>query len=246
MLPARPSSDRASVRAAPAPGLRTSAFTLVELLVSIAVIAILSTLAIGAVRGAKERANIARARTELAALVTALEEFKRLYGDYPQLGEFAQAPATPTGASAALPTGTGPGTQFAQSKLFNCLTGVFGAKSFTNSDRLNGPNLLDVGKFTLNPTTLPNTFLTPVSNAPNPPFKQEQNACLLDPWGRRYCYYYKNARTPNAWQATGYVLYSAGPKVAANGTQTAPITVNTGLLLATQTAEMADNIYANQ
>jgi hypothetical protein len=84
-----------------------------------------------------------------------------------------------------------------------------------------------------------------VSNAPNPPSKQEQNVCLLDPWGRRYLYYYKNARSPNQWQATGYVLYSAGRVVAANGTQTPPITVTTGLLLATQTAEMADNISAN-
>ena len=58
-------------------------FTLLELLTAIAVIAILTTIAIGSVRGAKERANIARARGELAALVTALEDFKRMYGDYP-------------------------------------------------------------------------------------------------------------------------------------------------------------------
>jgi prepilin-type N-terminal cleavage/methylation domain-containing protein len=229
---ARPSSRRTSAL--------TRGFTLVELLTSIAVIAILSAFAIGAVRGAKERTNIARARGELAALVTALEEFKRIYGDYPQLGEFGQAAATPTAVT------TGPGTQTAQAKLFNCLTGVFGAKAFANSDRLNGPNLLDVGKFALNAVSpLPTSFLTPVNNAPNPPSKQEVNACLLDPWGRRYLYYYKNARSPNAWQATGYVLYSAGARVAANGTQTIPINANTGLFLAAQTAEMADNIYAN-
>lgn len=215
-----------------------SAFTLVELLTSIAVIAILMTLTIGAVRGAKERANIARARGELSALSTALEEFKRLYGDYPQTGEFGQATATPAGET------VGPGTQTAQAKLFNCLTGVFGARGFGNSDRLNGPNFLDVAKFKVN-GTLTNQFLVPVSNTPNPPSKMEQNACLLDPWGRRYLYYYKNARMPNQWQATGYVLYSAGRVVAANGNQTAPITVNTGLMLVTQTAEMADNIYAN-
>jgi hypothetical protein len=38
------------------------------------------------VRGAKQRANIERARGELAALVTALENYKRHYGDYPWLG----------------------------------------------------------------------------------------------------------------------------------------------------------------
>jgi prepilin-type N-terminal cleavage/methylation domain-containing protein len=219
-------------------------FTLVELLTVIAIVAILTTISVGAIRGAKERANIARARTELAALVTALEEFKRQYGDYPQTGEFAQAPVTTTGISATAPTGTGPGAQTAQAKLFNCLTGVFGARGFTNADRLNGPNLLEIGKFTVN-GTLTNQFLIPVSNTPNPPFKQEQNVSLLDPWGRRYLYYYKNARNPNQWQATGYVLYSAGRTIAANGTQTPPITVTSGLMLGTQTAEMLDNVYAN-
>ena len=73
----------------------------------------------------------------------------------------------------------------------------------------------------------------------------EQNACLVDPWGRRYSYYYKSTSNLAGWQATGYVLYSAGEKVAANGTQTASVNPTNGLLLATQTAEMLDNIYAN-
>jgi prepilin-type N-terminal cleavage/methylation domain-containing protein len=214
------------------------AFTLVELLVATALVAVLASIAFGALQGAKSRANIARARAELGALVTALEEFKRLYGDYPQTGEFGQAPVTPTA------TTTGPGANTAQAKLFNALTGVFGARGFTNADRVSGPNFIEVGKFTLN-GTLTSQFLVPAVNAPNPPVKPEQNVCLLDPWGRRYLYYYKNARTPNAWQASGYVLYSAGPVVAANGTQTPPIAIASGLMLGTQTAEMADNVYAN-
>ena len=228
------------------------AFTLLELLTAIAVIAILSTLAIGSVRGAKERAKIAQARGELAALAAALEEFKRLYGDYPQTGEFVQAPATPTGATTTLPNGSGPGTTTAQAKFLNCLIGVFGPRAFTNSDRLNGPNLLPPLFLDANhlngfntQTGLPTNFLLPVSNAPNPPVKAEQNFSLIDPWGRRYCYYYKNARNAAQWQASGYVLFSAGARVATNGTQTPPITTTTGLMLATQTAEMADNIYAN-
>ena len=130
----------------------------------------------------------------------------------------------------------------AQAKLFNCLTGVFGARDLTN--RLAGPNLIEVGRFTTNPLVLPNQFGTLTSNAPNPPTKAEINACLIDPWGRRYLYYYKNPRDPNSWQATGYVLYSAGPQVAANGSQTPPLNPANGLMLATQSAEMADNVYA--
>lgn len=244
MSPARPSRRCRSVLVR-FPGC---GFTLVELLTSIAVIAILGTFAIGAVRGAKERGNIARARADLAAFSTALEEFKRIYGDYPQTGEFTQAPVTPTGVTATLPNGVGPGLNTAQAKLFNALTGVFGARAFSTADRLNGPNLLppqfaDAKKYING--TLTAQFLVPVSNAPNPPTKVEQNVSILDPWGRRYVYYYKNARNPNAWQATGYVLYSAGRVVAASGTQTPSITVTSGLMLATQTAEMSDNIYAN-
>jgi len=225
---------RAAGRSAAA---HAGAFTLLELLTVIAVTAILAAFAIGAIRGANERANIARARSELAALATALEEFKRLYGDYPQTGEFTQASATPT-----LET-TGPGVQTAQAKLFNALTGVFGPRGFANADRLNGPNFLDIAKLRVN-GSLTNQFLVPVTNAPNPPAKPEQNACLMDPWGRRYLYYYKNARNPNQWQVPGYVLFSAGRTVAANGAQTPPLTVTTGLMLTTQTAEMADNLYA--
>lgn len=252
MSSARPSRRRLSVLPhGPACLSRTpraAGFTLLELLTAVAVIAILTTFAVGAIRGAKERANIARARADLAALVTALEEYRRHYGDYPQTGEFMQAPATPTGVTGTLPNGTGPGLNTAQAKLFNCLTGVYGPRAFTNSDRLSGPNFLppqfaDAQKY-INGTLTPQ-YLVPVSNAPNPPAKPEQNVSLLDPWGRRYLYYYKNARNPNQWQAPSYVLYSAGRVVAANGTQTAPITVTSGLLLATQTAEMTDNVFAN-
>ena len=220
------------------PSCRPSGFTLLELLTALGVIALLATLAVGAARGTKERSNVARARAELAALASALEEFKRLHGDYPQLGEFAQAPVTPPALT------TGPGLNTVQAKLFNALTGVFGARAFANPDRTNGPNLLDVGKFSVN-GTLANTFLVPVPNPPNPPVKVEQNACLVDPWGRRYVYYYKNARTPNQWQATGYVLYSAGARVATNGTQTPPLAPTTGVFLTAVAADATDNVYAN-
>jgi prepilin-type N-terminal cleavage/methylation domain-containing protein len=210
------------------------AFSLIELLTVMAVMAILGGIAVGAIKGAKQRASLARARGELAALGTALEEYKRVYGDYPQLFDVAQAALTPT------TTTNGPGFNTAQSKLFNCLTGVFGPRGFTNPDRVNGPNFLDVGKFTVN-GTVANTFLVPTIPSPGqPPVKIEQNLGLLDPWGRYYVYYYKSTRNAALWQAPSYILYSVGP----DGAHTAP--ANTGIWSAAQLAATnnADNVYA--
>ncbi|MBI5768966.1 MAG: prepilin-type N-terminal cleavage/methylation domain-containing protein [Verrucomicrobia bacterium] len=216
-----------------APILR--AFSLVELLAVMAVMAILGSFAIGAVKGAKQRAALARARGELAALGNALEEFKRIYGDYPQLYDFPQiALLTPTS------TTTGPGVGTAQAKLFNCLTGVFGPRAFNSPDRVNGPNLLDVGRFTVQGTPATNFLVPTVPSPGQPPVKVEQNLALLDPWGRYYVYYYKSSRNPALWQAPSYILYSAGP----DGAHTAP--ANTGIWSAGQlaAANNADNVYA--
>jgi prepilin-type N-terminal cleavage/methylation domain-containing protein len=217
---------------------RSRAFTLIELLTVIAIIVVLAGIAIGGIKGAKNRAAIARAKTELAALASALEDYKRYYGDYPQLGVgggITQATVEPANLTA------GPGRATVQARLFNCLTGVFGPRAFAATDRQNGPSFLDTRKFTLE-GTLSTTFQVPALNPPNHPFKTEENVGLLDPWGRRYLYYYKTVAAPAAWQAPGYVLYSVGP----DGKQdTAPPV--TGILTRAQltTANNADNIYAN-
>ena len=52
-----------------------------------------------------------------------------------------------------------------------------------------------------------------------------------------------NAPTDTLSVTTGLIVPKE--KVAANGTQTASVNPTNGLLLATQTAEMLDNIYAN-
>ncbi|MEY2880829.1 MAG: hypothetical protein RLZZ15_3209 [Verrucomicrobiota bacterium] len=225
----------------PRPESRHAAFTLVELLTVAALVALLAGIAVGALRGGKGRAAQARARSELAALTNALEEFKRHYGDYPQLGDFASignlTPANTTG---------GPGTGTSQAKLFNCLTGVFGPRGFTAADRVNGPSLLDVGRFVVNPAQLAATFQVPVvPGAGQAPVKTEQNAGLLDPWGRYYVYYYKSARAPGNWQAPAYVLYSAGPPLPPPlaTTTPAPIATNTGLPVAVS-ANTAGYLFA--
>lgn len=103
-------------------------FTLLEVLLVIAIVAVLFTIAFGAFRGAKQRAGISRAHAELATLSTALEEFKRHYGDYPHTG--GQSPAA------------------AATTLFNALIGIHGPRGLAGG-RLNGPVLVELSKFSL-------------------------------------------------------------------------------------------------
>jgi general secretion pathway protein G len=70
------------------------AFTLIELLTVIGIIAILAAITFGVVKGVNERAAIGQAKAELAVLSQALESYKLRYGDYPQTtspAEFLQS-----------------------------------------------------------------------------------------------------------------------------------------------------------
>ncbi len=60
-----------------------AAFTLVELLVVISIIAVLAGLVVGIAPAASKRMREARIRAELDALVTAIESYKAKYGVYP-------------------------------------------------------------------------------------------------------------------------------------------------------------------
>lgn len=86
------------------------AFTLIELLTVIGIIAILAAITFGVVRGVNERAAISQAKVEIASLAQALDAYKLQYGDYPQTtdpAEFLQSllgKRGPTGAAITLKT----------------------------------------------------------------------------------------------------------------------------------------------
>lgn len=65
------------------------AFTLIELLTVLAIVAILSAIVLGAGRRVTEAGRIARAKAELAALAAALEGYRRQQGEYPATGDAA-------------------------------------------------------------------------------------------------------------------------------------------------------------
>ncbi|MGB0419183.1 MAG: type II secretion system protein, partial [Opitutales bacterium] len=60
-----------------------AAFTLIELLMGIAILGVLAAITFGVFQGVKDWQNRARAKAELSVLSQALERFKSKYGDYP-------------------------------------------------------------------------------------------------------------------------------------------------------------------
>ena len=144
---------------------RLRAFTLIELLTVIGIIAILAAITFGVVKGVNERAAIGQAKSELASLSQALEAYKLQYGDYPRAGGSATLEST---ASATSQSG----------KFFNALMGKLGPG--TSPAAINGKVFIDSTKLSLSSSTvLPTrTDTNSVANA------------ILDPWGRFYIYAY--------------------------------------------------------
>jgi type II secretion system protein G len=62
---------------------KTSAFTLIELLIVIAIIAVLAGLVLGAAGNVQKKGARSRAEAEIAAIGAALESYKADNGDYP-------------------------------------------------------------------------------------------------------------------------------------------------------------------
>lgn len=205
----------------------TRAFTLIELLTVISIIAILSAISLNVVKGVKERSAIGLAKAELAALSQALEMYKLQYGDYPRAAG-ANLAASTTPASAT----DGPGV------LFNALVGKLGPYSFSTSSaaQLNGKVFVDIARLSLqDPSALPSTTTTTnVANA------------FVDPWGNRYLYYYKTGTTSAQWNTTpSYVLLSVGMDDEPAGVDTAP-TVTTAGVVTPNATYGANDIYANK
>jgi prepilin-type N-terminal cleavage/methylation domain-containing protein len=190
-----------------------AAFTLIELLTVIAIIGILAAITFGVSRGVNERAAINQARAELSVLASALEAYKRQYGDYPHTGNATNAQGDTASAT------DGPGI------LFNALAGKRGPKT-DPAVPINGKVFVQFDKLSLQDVAkLPAvTGTVSVENA------------FLDPWGRRYLYFYK---TNNSWESTSYVLYSVGP----DNRHASPS--NTGVIDFANVDNL-DNIYSNR
>lgn len=233
---------------------RRGAFTLIELLTVVAVIGILAGIAFGVLRGVGEQAKVNRATAELASLTTSLESYRNYFGDYPWVWT-----ASETAPNQINPKEDGfePTTNDRAYHFFRALGGRLGPKRTppainnagivqrqidrdgTMANKYTRP-FIDFSLFTLERLAEDdkpegNLILPEPTNVPTTNDPDFVNA-LLDPWGNRYLYYYRNLSRPNDWKAVGYVLYSAGP----DGEASAPGADGT---LPTSTGVDADNIY---
>ena len=199
------------------------AFTLIELLTVIAIIGILSAITLGVVRGVRERGAISKAKSELAVLASALEAFKRQFGDYPQTGV----------ASAAL-NAASVSSSDSERQLFNALVGKLGPKV---NAAIDGRSFIDLSKFSL--------LSSATADLPAETGNTAVNNALVDPWGRLYQYAYRanslvaGAAASGDWRS--YVIFSAGP----DGVSGISINATTGAITVSDQAAAADNIYAN-
>lgn len=170
------------------------AFTLLELLIVMSLIAVLASITLVIGRGISERSKVAQAKAEMAVLAAALEQYKQHYGDYPWT-----------------PEGTGLGTlPYSENLtgaqiLFNALCGNIGPKG--NQLPQKGRTLIDLSRFKL--------WSLSEEHMPKAESPDIVNNWLDDPWsgdfpppGKWYWYRYKSG--PN-WRSKGYILYSHGP-----------------------------------
>lgn len=162
------------------PESRRSGFTLLELLVTISILAILASIFFGIQRGVFSAQSQAKARAEMAVIAAALEEFKTRYGDYPWTDR--------------------PGSVGETIYLHQILSGrVYldrGSATTTPGMRTGDRRpLMDVGSLTLE-----------ASN----PSAPEAGARIIDPWDGDYYYYYRANASDSEWENPGFILLSRG------------------------------------
>jgi type II secretory pathway pseudopilin PulG len=105
---AAPSNDPGHAALHPRQASRASAaFTLVELLVVIFIIALLTLLILGGVHRSRRTAAISKTRADIAAISSALEQYRSDHKNYPGLPEVVGGPKTRSILAAAL-IGPGP------------------------------------------------------------------------------------------------------------------------------------------
>jgi prepilin-type N-terminal cleavage/methylation domain-containing protein len=180
-----------------------TAFTLIELLMGIAILGVLAAITFGVFQGVKDSQNRARAKAELSVLSQALERFKSKYGDYPW---------TAVGSD---PSNLDPADNMTVAKnnsamLLNALMGwgrfdISGVSPVFDPN-LKGDALIDVSKFTVREIDSDLNFVDYPANSSQAP----SGYYLSDPMGNPYVYLYGKSASLSGWDNFSYILYSKG------------------------------------
>ncbi|MFI3290376.1 MAG: prepilin-type N-terminal cleavage/methylation domain-containing protein [Opitutales bacterium] len=162
------------------------AFTLIEILIVVAIIVVLLGMTTQMIGAASDSQNRSKAITDMAALATALESFNATYGVYPKL-------ATPSNEKEN------------SAKLYKCLTG----RMYMAIDN-NGRITFKEGKR----EAFVKASID-ISNAkgdedvdPDAP-----DAFFVDPWGNPYVYIYDTSTSAGklgSWESPTFILLSKG------------------------------------
>jgi len=159
------------------------AFTLIELLTVIAVIAILAAISFGVTTGVYQRQARTQASADLSAISTALESYRKQYRSYPEVS---------IGASA----------QERGNELFLALANLRGPRSSDTPENTTEVRpFLEFGKVeSSGPESTDNQF-DPTSGTYH----------YIDPWGNPYEYGFTIDPGQTTWKRFGFIIFSNGP-----------------------------------
>jgi prepilin-type N-terminal cleavage/methylation domain-containing protein len=164
---------------------RQQGFTLVELLMVIAVILVLAGITFGISRGVQNAQARTKAKAELAVIAQSLEQFKSANGDYPWINnDPIKLAQSLMGWQEFRQTGSPPTTTFAVKSSVP----ASGPRSFIDPVKMSTAGTIPPSSGTM-PTDLK----------------------LIDPWGNDYVYVYDKSSSGGSWENFGYVLFSKGP-----------------------------------
>lgn len=160
------------------PKLQAAAFTLIELLTVIAIIAVLMGLLFPALSGAKEQARRADAGTAVRNIVSACKSFYNDYGKFPPASGALDGDVNTSGAYSFGDTAAGK-CKVENSTLFDILRAISRGDNTNHALNKRQQKYIEMGK---------------AKDAKNPrggfcdgsEFTKSQGA-LMDPWGAQYC-----------------------------------------------------------
>ncbi|MEA3212794.1 MAG: ral secretion pathway protein [Chthoniobacter sp.] len=152
--------------------IQNSAFTLVELLTVIAIIAILMGLLFPVVSIVKDMMRKAQAKNDVMQIVSATKQFQTDYGKYPSVEE------TPgTGAADILVGDASAGATINNSALFNTLRSL--AEGLNTNHKLNPKRVVFFEGRLATDTQNPRAGFADRSDSAS-------RGCFFDPWGKQY------------------------------------------------------------